>query len=55
MALYSVNTAHIQIYTSNYSIVYSVEYIQYYTVTYIFQQFNNYRFFERTLQVYDTV
>jgi len=34
MALYSVNTAHIQIYTLNYSIVYSVEYMQYYTTTY---------------------
>jgi len=53
MALYSVNTAHIQIYSLHYSIVYSVEYMQCYTPKYIFQQFNNYRFLDRILQVYD--
>ena len=34
---YSVNTSHIEIYLLNYSILYSVQYMQYCTVTY----FNN--------------
>jgi len=34
MALYSTNTAHIHIYSLNYSTVYSVQYMQHYTVTY---------------------
>jgi len=34
MASHSPNTAHIQIYSLNYSIVYSVQYMQYNTATY---------------------
>jgi hypothetical protein len=38
MNLYSVNTSHIEIYLLNYSIVYSVEYMQYNTALFKFVQ-----------------
>jgi hypothetical protein len=54
MDLYSTNTSRNQLYSLNYSIVYSAQYMQY-LYSHLIQQFNNYRCLDRNLQVYDTV